>query len=248
VFDLETKNLAGSFSCESQPLSVTVRELPHSDQSRVFVGTDSGAVLIFSGETFHHLYSIKTSSPINGATFTSKGHLVVSEYINHTITVLQGETGPSFCDDPKIVLKVIRVIGTPGMSGDGNEQFCHPSGVAVNTRGHIIVADQFNHCMKVFDSVENGCKFLRKIGGYGSTPRLLDYPVGVAVDKKNNVLVADQNNHRIQIFREDGSFLHAFGKHGKGPGEFEYPCGIAFHTLTELVYVSEFGGKRVQVF
>ncbi len=74
----------------------------------------------------------------------------------------------------------------------------------------------------MFDSVENGCKLLRKIGAKGTAEGQLNNLMGIAVDRQNNILVANQYNHRVQIFKADGSFLHSFGKQGKGIFEVSF--------------------------
>jgi len=48
-------------------------------------------------------------------------------------------------------------------------------------------------------------------------------------------------------FSNDGSFITAWGKHGKGPGEFDTPHGIALDSGGR-VYVADRANNRVQIF
>ena len=45
-------------------------------------------------------------------------------------------------------------------------------------------------------------------------------------------------NDRIVKFSKDGKFITAWGKHGKGPGEFDTPHGIALDS-TGRVYAAD---------
>src|SRR5262249_29247523 len=51
----------------------------------------------------------------------------------------------------------------------------------------------------------------------------------------------------IVKFSKDGTFITAWGKHGKGPGEFETPHGIALDSKGR-VYVADRANNRVQIF
>jgi sugar lactone lactonase YvrE len=54
-------------------------------------------------------------------------------------------------------------------------------------------------------------------------------------------------NDRIVRFSKDGKFIAAWGKHGKGPGEFDVPHGIALDS-TGRVFVGDRSNSRVQIF
>jgi hypothetical protein len=51
-------------------------------------------------------------------------------------------------------------------------------------------------------------------------------PYYVTVNNKDEIVVADTGNHRVKVHKLDGSFIHAFGKHGSKQGELFYPMGI----------------------
>ncbi|KNZ70541.1 NHL repeat containing protein [Thermincola ferriacetica] len=68
-------------------------------------------------------------------------------------------------------------------------------------------------------------KFSRMIyGGFGE--EALKKPMDVAVIGQF-IYVTDTNNHRVQVFDTGGTPIFKFGKQGDGPGEFQFPYGIA---------------------
>jgi len=86
-----------------------------------------------------------------------------------------------------------------GRKGSVDGQFDHPWGVAVDNRGNVYVAEEFNSRIQKFDGQGN---FLLKWGGFRTVENGKFYnPCGVAVDNRGNVYVADTDNQRIQKFR-----------------------------------------------
>ncbi|RMF32351.1 MAG: 6-bladed beta-propeller, partial [Candidatus Nitrosothermus koennekii] len=90
-------------------------------------------------------------------------------------------------------------------------EFNEPTGIAVDNKDRIIVADTYNHRIQVFDS--NG-KFLFKFGSKGDEDGEFDDPEGIAADSNDRIIVADTYNHRIQVFDSNGKFLFKFGSKG----------------------------------
>lgn len=61
-------------------------------------------------------------------------------------------------------------------------------------------------------------------------------------------IVTDSGNHRIQVFNSSGQFLFKFGSKGSSVGQFNYPCGIAFNSITNQIVIVEYDGNRFQIF
>ena len=55
------------------------------------------------------------------------------------------------------------------------------------------------------------------------------------------------SNARIVKFTADGKFISAWGKEGKGPGEFDVPHGIALDSQGR-VFVADRSNSRIQIF
>lgn len=146
--------------------------------------------------------------------------------------------------------------GGEGSSGRGPAQFTRPRGVAIDSAGHLFVADKNNNRVQEFGA--DG-QFMRKWGrnggdgsaGLGSGE--FNTPYSVAVDRSGQVYVADTGNNRIQAFSSNGGFLARFGHGGgdgvagSGPGEFSGPYGVATDCRGGL-YVSDEGNNRIQKF
>ena len=71
-------------------------------------------------------------------------------------------------------------------------------------------------------------------------------PSDIAIDEEGNVYVLDSGNHRIQKFDSDGNFLASFGRHGQGPGEFQYPQSIDLDEEGNM-YVSDSGNQKINI-
>jgi len=64
--------------------------------------------------------------------------------------------------DPKTVPNQPKfIIGQKGFQIDANGQFSGPSGLCINSKGEIIVADYYNHLIQIFNSEGN---YLSKFG------------------------------------------------------------------------------------
>jgi hypothetical protein len=78
------------------------------------------------------------------------------------------------------------------------------SGIAIDTQGHIYVADTGNHRIVKYGT---DLSVIKKWGTFGREEGQLQFPRSVAVDH-----VADWNNRRVQAFTSDGRYLNRFGK------------------------------------
>ncbi len=68
-----------------------------------------------------------------------------------------------------------------------------------------------------------GGALVRTFGEYGDGEGELNGPAGLAIDAERDVVyVVDSNNNRVIAFSLEGAFLHAWGRTGSGPGEFEF--------------------------
>lgn len=53
------------------------------------------------------------------------------------------------------------------------------------------------------------------------------HPSFVAVSPRGEIVVLDGQNHRLIVFDNGGQHLRTFGKQGGGPGELQFPNGLA---------------------
>src|SRR5436190_651563 len=71
---------------------------------------------------------------------------------------------------------------------------------------------------------------------------------GVAIDSHGDAFVSDgYGNSRVVKFDKDGKYLLAWGKKGKGEGEFNLPHAVRIDSKG-LLYVADRENDRIQVF
>ena len=138
-------------------------------------------------------------------------------------------------------VKPVLSFGEKG-SGDGMIQY--PRGVAVSDRDEVVVADQYNHRVQVFDS--NGT-FLRFFGHKGVNAGEFKYLCGIAINKDKNIFVADSNNHRIQILSWEGRHLGSFGGKGNLDSQLYDPRGLSLDRTGNII-VADSGNKLIKIF
>jgi len=138
-----------------------------------------------------------------GIAVVGDGFIYVADSNNHCLRQVQqnnwavstlagdGEVGAGFADR----------LGA-------SARFSCPTGMAMGTDGHLIVADLSNNCIRRVTTTE-GCVTTvagspEKDGkgffadGEGTAARF-NSPISIAVDGNNNILVADMGNHRIRM-------------------------------------------------
>ena len=157
--------------------------------------------------------------------------------------------------------RTLDTVSVLGGHGSGEGMFSSPRNVAIGPDGSVYVADSGNHRIQKFAAdgtfvtawghacrmfeEQQGCEEPDGAGGFYD-------PWGLAVDADGFVYVADTWNHRVQKFTADGAFVTMWGSYGVsesgsgGGGLFWGPRDIT--TEGELVYVSDTGNKRIQVF
>jgi len=131
-----------------------------------------------------------------------------------------------------------------GSNGKENGQFQNPYGIAISSKGSIIVCDYHNDRIQIFDSKGN---FLSTFGSNGNGNGQFQNPYGIAINSKGNIIISDQSNHRIQIFDSEGNFLSKFGSNGNGNGQFSSPRAICIDK-NDRIYVCDYCNNRIQIF
>ena len=177
-----------------------------------------------AGQTFTDL-----SKP-RGLAITREGHLIVAEFGEHCITIINPTNG--------------RKIRSFGRCRSGKVQFDGPIGMAVTQDGYFVVADNYNHRLQVLTA--EGA-FIATVGSKGSQPLQFKYPEDVAIDHNGKIFVAEYGNNRVQVLNADLTYSHCFGSKGNQPGEFDRPCTITIDA-DGMVYVADYGNNRVQKF
>ena len=140
--------------------------------------------------------SIGTFNEPWGVAVGPDGSVYVSDTWNHRVQ--------KFTKDGKPVITWGQ-YGQPSPDlPESSSYFWGPRGIAVDSQGHVFVADTGNKRIAVFDS--DG-KYITEFGTAGLDPGQFDEPVGVAVAEDGTVFVTDTWNQRIQSFipSQDGT-------------------------------------------
>jgi sugar lactone lactonase YvrE len=173
-----------------------------------------------------------------GVAVDSHGTIYISDSINNRVRKVTANG----------IIETIADIGEAGSSGDGGRalkaRLSNPSGLAVDSRGNVYVAD----C---------GSNSVRQISSEGIIRTVvsgLKCPHGVAVDAKDTLFIADTFNHFIKRLDPDGK-IHTIA--GTGKQEFsgdEGPAteaGLAAPDSLTIdsqgnIYIADRGNRRVR--
>ena len=138
----------------------------------------------------------------------------------------------SVAPDPASLGKPVRVI----------EGLNRLYGVAINSKGRIIVTEDGSHQVSVYD---REWRKIRSFGGKGKGDGQFNEPKFVTVDGDDNIYVADNSNHCIQKFTSDGVFIASVGSYGDGQLQFTFPQGVGYNKVNGKIYVSSF--HKIQI-
>ena len=115
-----------------------------------------------------------------------------------------------------------------------------PYGIAVNSRGEMIVSECKGHQISIFNSRGEKVTF----GSYGDSREQMIEPAGIAVDEEDKIYVS--NLHKLQKFTRSGELIECVGQEGSGDDAFNDPRGVTIYN--NKVYVCDHKNKRIQVF
>ncbi|MBI3752467.1 MAG: hypothetical protein HY266_00230 [Deltaproteobacteria bacterium] len=156
---------------------------------------------------------------------------------------------------------IVTTIAGSGIKGflDGSKekaQFSWPTGVVVDNKGNVYVADFSNNLIRKISGSGNVITFAGSgrgafADGKGRIAHLKG-PDNIAIDKDGNIYVADADNFRIRKIAPDGNITTIAGsgirgyKDGDGKtAMFAYPTGIAVDKDGK-VYVADRGSHTIR--
>ena len=121
-------------------------------------------------------------------------------------------------------------------------------GVRVDGRDHLWVTDVGRHVVHEFSPDGKLLRTLGTPGEPGEDARHFNQPTDVAVTRAGEIYVSDGYiNARVAKFAADGRLIRAWGRRGRGPGEFDTPHAVRLDSR-ERVYVSDRANSRIQIF
>jgi|KBSMisStaDraftv2_1062788.scaffolds.fasta_scaffold58894_4 sugar lactone lactonase YvrE len=135
--------------------------------------------------------------------------------------------------------------------------FVQAHGMSVDADGNVWVTDaqaKDGKGQQVFKFSPEGKVLLTlgKAGVAGEGPDTFSGPADVVVARNGDIFVADghiadSTVGRVVKFSKNGAFVKAWGKRGKGPGEFDTPHAIAMDSQGRI-FVADRGNNRIQIF
>jgi sugar lactone lactonase YvrE len=166
---------------------------------------------------------------------------------------------------PDGVITTVAGSGIAGFAGDGgpatDAQLNHPTGVAVDAAGGILIADQHNYRVRRVDP-DGTITTVAGTGdeGYGlgdgglASEAGLTLPAALAVDAKGGILVAEMGERRIRRIDPDGTISTIAGDSGTGydgddkpatQASLTKPTGLAV-TAAGDVLIADQGAQRLR--
>ncbi len=158
----------------------------------------------------------------------------------------------SFCSRTAAFLWLFILISTPafpqeileylGTIAPNEKDFLkEPSSIFVE-KERIIIGDKKGDDLSFYYFLQDGFSKLK-----WEEKQKISNPGDIRVAPDGNIIVADTGNSRILVLDRMGKFLFSFGSHGKEPGFFRYPEGLAIDSLGRI-YVADTGNYRIQIF
>jgi DNA-binding beta-propeller fold protein YncE len=136
--------------------------------------------------------------------------------------------------------KVIDIVaGEPDF-----RQMVRPYGIAVDSRGRIIVTDPALAAVHIFDLAQHKYKMIDR---WEKSKDPMIEPSCVAVDDKDNIYVTDAKAGKVFVFDPSGKTRRIFGSIKGGEGFFKRPTGISIDNETHRVYVTDTLRDRVYI-
>ena len=195
-------------------------------EGRTFVvSRGNNKILLFdpNGELITTVNNVGSLEQPRGISLDSQGNLIVCDSGNECVKIFSPDgnvlktIGRGWLDMPvncscygdKIFVSdyeahLIKVYNTKGRflyefgkHGTGDGGLNHPTGLAVDKTGHLLVCSLGNHRVQVFTL--DG-KFVTKFGEYGQGLGQFHQPSSVSVLKSGHIVICDIGNCRLQIF------------------------------------------------
>ena len=228
---------AGTAARFNQPSGVAVLPsgsivVADTSNHRIRLVAPSGAVMTLAGcEGIDFAdgagIAARFRNPTGVAAFPN-GNFVVADSLNHRIRLVT----------PTGAASTLAGNGTYGWA-DGSlmaSQFKQPQGLSLFPDGNIVVADTYNHRIRIM-TLGGVTTLAGKDMGFADgtgTSAKFNYPSGVAVLPNGAIVVADTCNHRIRIVTLGGVVTTLAGSDSGGfadgtgtSAKFNYPMGVA---------------------
>ena len=190
-----------------------------------------------------------------GIAADGRGNVWIADQFNHRVRMV----------DSKGTITTVAGSFQAGDTGDGGPagraRLNRPLGVAVDSLGRLLIADQFNHRVRMVDSkgtittvAGTGMGGFSGDGGPGVLAQL-NTPGDVAVDREGHLFIADTRNNRIRMLDLNTGLIQTVAGTGfagfdqeEGPAlqiSLNEPSGLAVGP-TGAVYIADTRNDRIR--
>lgn len=103
-----------------------------------------------------------------------------------------------------------------------------PRGMAVDPSGRLYSTDWWNQRIVRRDA-DGANPMAFGFRGGPTEPGSINFAWDIALQPgTNRIFVANRENHEVEVFTADGAYVNRFASRGTGPGQLQFPQGIAF--------------------
>lgn len=225
----------------NHPLDVAVDErgnifVADSDNNRIQKFDASGAFLKAWGKWGSHagLFATPSSMAYHG------GKLFVTDLVNHRIQVF--DTEGNF---------LYQWGRHPPKAHEGNGRVHYPTGISVAPSGKFsAVCESFENRCQIFS--QSRLVAVQSVNDSAWWDKATRFHYGTKTSiAKGTLAIAEPDTHSVLLFDITTSkpeLIARVGGQGTANGEFVRPTGLALDPDQHLLYVSDSGNERVQVF
>ncbi len=221
-----------------------------TDNHRIRIIKTDGVVRTIAGSVFGFADGASSTAQFSfptGVAIDSLGDIIVADRDNHRIrSISAGGTVTTIAG------------GSQGFvdSTVNNAEFDSPSDVAIDGRGHIIIADTNNHRIRNINlddivSTIAGDDVADFVDGVSDDARF-SFPTGVVINSLNDIIVADRGNHSIRRIDGDsavstiaGNGEFSFADGASGTARFNEPTGVAINASGNII-VADTNNHRIR--
>lgn len=175
------------------------------------------------------------SHPRGIAVNPDTGYIYISDMKNNRIQIYKPETS----DNP-----TPQYHGQFGGPGKSQGCFNLPAGLCFDQKGHLVVCDDHNCRLQVFDPTG---RFLYDLGTNSAHKGLLCSPIGIATDCHGRYIITEFGSHCISFMSPEGKILSCVRTIGKDYGQFVHPRGVTVDS-SGYVYVADHENMRIARF
>ena len=122
-----------------------------------------------------------------------------------------------------------------GPTSPALEKFDDISGITVDNQGQIVIADEIDHRIQIFNTDGSLLEVVTHVNQVDNMPFS---PIDVAVDSKGFYYVVDAVSDQVFKFSPEWALITQWGTPGYDPGQFMFPMSLAVDQ-SEMIYVTD---------